>query len=46
MERWEKAKNGKNRGKELMKDENTAINYMREWEDDEFDFNSYYEIKA
>ncbi|MAH99175.1 MAG: hypothetical protein CMA12_07555 [Euryarchaeota archaeon] len=41
MERWEKAKNGKNRGKELMKDENTAINYMREWEDEEFDFNSY-----
>ena len=41
MERWEKAKNGKNRGKELLKDENTAINYMREWEDEEFDFNSY-----
>ncbi|MEC7757235.1 MAG: hypothetical protein VX621_05435, partial [Candidatus Thermoplasmatota archaeon] len=41
MERWEKAKNGKNRGKELLKDENTAINYMRKWEDEEFDFNSY-----
>ena len=41
MERWERAKNGKNRGKELLKDENTAINYMREWEDEEFDFNSY-----
>ena len=41
MERWEKAKNGKNRGKEPLKDENTAINYMREWEDEEFDFNSY-----
>ena len=38
MERWNKAKSGKERGKELLSDENTAINYMREHEDDEFTF--------
>ena len=38
MERWNKAKSGKRRGVELLADENTAINYMREHEDDEFQF--------
>ena len=38
MERWEKAKSGKKRGVELLADENTAINYMRKHEDDEFQF--------
>jgi len=38
MERWGKAKSGKERGKELLEDENTAINYMRFHEDDEFTF--------
>jgi len=38
MERWGKAKSGKERGKELLEDENTAINYMRSHEDDEFTF--------
>ena len=37
LERWEKAKGGKNRGKELSFDETTAINYMRNHEDEEFD---------
>ena len=38
MERWNKAKSGKRRGVELLADENTAINYMRKHEDDEFQF--------
>lgn len=38
MERWDKARSGKVRGKELLEDENTAINYMRSHEDDEFTF--------
>ena len=38
LERWNKAKSGKRRGVELLADENTAINYMREHEDDEFQF--------
>lgn len=37
LERWKKAKGGKNRGNELSEDENTAINYMRNHEDEEFD---------
>ena len=37
LERWKKAKGGKNRGKELSFDETTAINYMRNHEDEEFD---------
>ncbi|MBF92382.1 MAG: hypothetical protein CMB78_01215 [Euryarchaeota archaeon] len=37
-QRWEEAKSGKNRGKMLFPDENTAINYMRNHEDNEFDF--------
>ena len=37
LERWENAKGGKNRGKELSLDETTAINYMRNHEDEEFD---------
>ncbi len=38
MDRWEEAKSGKKRGRELIEDENTAINYMRTHEDDEFQF--------
>ena len=38
MDRWEEAKSGKKRGRELIGDENTAINYMRTHEDDEFQF--------
>tara|TARA_B100000579_G_scaffold205084_1_gene167612 strand:- start:899 stop:2191 length:1293 start_codon:yes stop_codon:yes gene_type:complete len=38
MERWNEAKNGKKRGRELSADENAAINYMRAHEDDEFQF--------
>ena len=38
MERWNKAKSGERRGVELLADENTAINYMRKHEDDEFQF--------
>jgi DNA topoisomerase-1 len=38
MERWNEAKNGKKRGRELSADENAAINYMRSHEDDEFQF--------
>ena len=38
MERWGEAKSGKKRGRELIEDENTAINYMRTHEDDEFQF--------
>jgi DNA topoisomerase-1 len=38
MDRWNKAKSGKKRGRELDADENTAINYMRTHEDDEFQF--------
>jgi len=38
MERWGNAKSGKNRGRELIEDENAAINYMRTHEDDEFEF--------
>ena len=37
-ERWKEAKSGKSRGKMLASDENTAINYMRNHEDNEFDF--------
>lgn len=38
IDRWNKAKSGKKRGKWLDADENTAINYMRNHEDDEFQF--------
>ena len=38
MERWGNAKDGKFRGDELSDDETTAINYMRNHEDEEFDF--------
>ena len=38
MDRWEEAKSGKKRGRELIEDENTAINYMRTHEDNEFQF--------
>jgi DNA topoisomerase-1 len=38
MDRWKKAEGGKRRGAMLSVDENTAINYMRKHEDDEFDF--------
>ncbi len=38
MDRWNEAKSGKKRGRELTSDENTAINYMRTHEDDEFQF--------
>ncbi|HJM24496.1 MAG TPA: hypothetical protein QF821_02485 [Candidatus Thalassarchaeaceae archaeon] len=38
IDRWNKAKVGKKRGKMLIADENAAINYMRTHEDDEFDF--------
>ncbi|MDG1539986.1 MAG: hypothetical protein P8Q46_00310 [Candidatus Thalassarchaeaceae archaeon] len=38
MDRWEEAKSGKKRGREMIEDENTAINYMRAHEDDEFQF--------
>ena len=38
MDRWDEAKSGKKRGRELIGDENTAINYMRTHEDDEFQF--------
>ncbi len=38
MDRWDEASNGKSRGRKLESDENTAINYMRTHEDDEFQF--------
>ena len=38
IDRWNKAKSGKKRGKWLDSDENAAINYMRNHEDDEFQF--------
>ena len=38
MERWDDAKNGPIRGRQMLPDETTAINYMKAWEDQEFKF--------
>ena len=38
LERWNDAKNGPIRGRQMLPDETTAINYMKAWEDQEFKF--------
>ena len=36
LERWNEAKKGPIRGEEMLPDETTAINYMKDWEYQEF----------
>ncbi|MEC7708595.1 MAG: hypothetical protein VYA39_02590 [Candidatus Thermoplasmatota archaeon] len=38
VERWSDAKKGPIRGRQMLSDETTAINYMKAWEDQEFKF--------
>jgi len=38
LERWNDAKSGPIRGRQMLQDETTAINYMKAWEDQEFKF--------
>tara|TARA_B100000945_G_scaffold54365_1_gene39776 strand:- start:8651 stop:9982 length:1332 start_codon:yes stop_codon:yes gene_type:complete len=38
LERWNEAKKGPIRGRQMLSDETAAINYMKAWEDQEFKF--------